>query len=152
MSLLSFVTHLYILLYPFLLQIFWSCHIVCTAVFRVIIIICHTFVYTSVPQNMCNKNGTEVYTNVWQIILMTRNTAHKLYDNSRICVTRIGTEVYTNVWQMIIMTRNTAVQTIWQLQNMCNKNGYRGIYKCVTDENNDTKYSRTNYMTTPEYV
>jgi hypothetical protein len=48
-SLLSSVTHLYILLYPFLLQIFWSCHIVCTAVFRVIIISCHTFVYTSVP-------------------------------------------------------------------------------------------------------
>ena len=35
---------------------------------------------------------------------------------------------------------------------MCNKNGYRGIYKCVTDDNKDTKYSRTNYMTTPEYV
>ena len=27
---------------------------------------------------------------------------------------------------------------------MCNKNGYRGIYKCMTDDNNDTKYSRTN--------
>ena len=49
MSLLSSVTHLYIPLYPFLLHIFWRCHIVCTAVFRVIIIICHTFVYTSVP-------------------------------------------------------------------------------------------------------
>ena len=35
---------------------------------------------------------------------------------------------------------------------MCNKNGYRGIYKCMTDDNNDTKYSRTNNMTTPEYV
>ena len=34
---------------------------------------------------------------------------------------------------------------------MCNKNGYRGIYKCETDDNNDTKYS-TNNMTTPEYV
>jgi hypothetical protein len=64
----------------------------------------------------------------------------------------MGTEVYINVWQMIIMTRNTAVQTIWQLQNMCNKNGCRGIYKCMTADNNDTKYSRTNYMTTPEYV
>ena len=62
--------------------------------------------------------GTEVYTNVWQMIIMTRNTAYKLYDNSRICVTRMGTEVYTNVWH----------------------------------DNNDTKYSRTNYMTTPEYV
>ena len=49
MSLLSSVIHLYIPLYPFLLHIFWSCHIVCTAVFRVIIISCHTFVYTSVP-------------------------------------------------------------------------------------------------------
>ena len=35
---------------------------------------------------------------------------------------------------------------------MCNKNGYRGIYKCMTDDNKDTKYSRTNYITTPEYV
>ena len=35
---------------------------------------------------------------------------------------------------------------------MHSKNGYRGIYKCVTDDNNDTKYSRTNYMTSPEYV
>jgi hypothetical protein len=85
--------------------------------------------------------GTEAYTNVWQMIIMTRNTACTLYDNSRICVTRMGTEVYTNVWQMIIMTRNTAVQTIWQLQNMCSKNGYTGIYKCMTDDNNDTKYS-----------
>ena len=33
---------------------------------------------------------------------------------------------------------------------MCNKNGYRGIYKCMTDDNNDTKYRH--YMTTPEYV
>ena len=24
---------------------------------------------------------------------------------------------------------------------MCNKNGYRGIYKCITDDNNDAKYS-----------
>ena len=53
----------------------------------------------------------------------------------------MGAEVYTSVWQMIIMKRNTAVQTIWQIQNMCNKNGYRGIYKCMTDYNNDTKYS-----------
>ena len=45
-----------------------------------------------------------------------------------------------------------SVETISQLQNMCNKNGYRGIYKCKTDDNNDTKYSSTNYMTTPEYV
>jgi hypothetical protein len=44
----------------------------------------------------------------------------------------MGTEVYTNVWQMIIMTRNTAAQTIWQLQNICNRNGYRSIYKCMT--------------------
>ena len=35
---------------------------------------------------------------------------------------------------------------------MCNKNGYRSIYKCMTDDNNDTKYSRTNYLTNPEYV
>ena len=35
---------------------------------------------------------------------------------------------------------------------MCNKNGYRGIYKCMTDDNNDTKYSCTNYMTTAEYL
>ena len=35
---------------------------------------------------------------------------------------------------------------------MCNRNGYRSIYKCVTDDNNDTKYSRTSNMTTPEYV
>ena len=34
---------------------------------------------------------------------------------------------------------------------MCKKNGYRSIYKCMTDDNNDAKYSRTNYMTTPEY-
>ena len=29
---------------------------------------------------------------------------------------------------------------------MCNKNGYRSIYKCMTDDNNDiimTKYSRS---------
>ena len=35
---------------------------------------------------------------------------------------------------------------------MCNKNGYKGIYICVTNDNNDRKYSRTNYMTTPEYL
>jgi hypothetical protein len=85
--------------------------------------------------------GTEAYTNVWQMIIMTRNTAYKLYDNSGIFVTRMGTEVYANVWQMIIMTRNTAVQTIWQLQNICNRNGYRSIYKCMIDGNNDAKYS-----------
>ena len=33
---------------------------------------------------------------------------------------------------------------------MCNKNGYRGIYKCMTADNNDTK--STNNMTTPEYL
>ena len=48
-SLLSSVIHLYIPLYLFLLHIFWSCHRVCTTVFRVIIIICHTFVNTSIP-------------------------------------------------------------------------------------------------------
>jgi hypothetical protein len=53
-SLLSSVIHLYIPLYPFLLHIFWSCHIVCTAVFRVIIIICHTCLYTSVPIPVTN--------------------------------------------------------------------------------------------------
>jgi hypothetical protein len=42
--------------------------------------------------------GTEVYTNVWKMIIMTRNTAYKLNDNSRIFVTGMGTEVYTNVW------------------------------------------------------
>jgi hypothetical protein len=64
--------------------------------------------------------GTEVCTNVWQMIIMTRNTAYRLYDNSRIFVTGMGREVYANVWQMIIMTRNTAIQTLWQLQNISN--------------------------------
>ena len=31
------------------------------------------------------------------MIIMTQNTAYKLYDNSRIFVTGVGTEVYTNV-------------------------------------------------------
>ena len=35
---------------------------------------------------------------------------------------------------------------------MCKKNGYRGIYKCMIDDNNDTKYSHKNSMTTPEYL
>ena len=35
---------------------------------------------------------------------------------------------------------------------MGNKNGYRGIYKCMIDDNNDTKYSYKNSMTTPEYL
>jgi hypothetical protein len=54
------------------------------------------------------------------MIIMTRTTAYRLYDNTRIFVTGMGREVYANVWQMIIMTRNTAIQTLWQLQNISN--------------------------------
>jgi hypothetical protein len=72
-----------------LLHIFWSCHIVCTAVFRVIIIIYHAFVYTSVPTPI---------TNILEL-------SYSLYG--------------------------------------C---------KCMTDDNNDTKYNVHTYMTTPEYV
>ena len=44
---------------------------------------------------MCNKNG---YRGIYKCMTDDNNdTAYKLYDNSRICVTRMGTEVYTNV-------------------------------------------------------
>jgi hypothetical protein len=80
-SLLSSVIHLYIPLYPFLLQIFWSCHIVCTAVFGVIIIICHTFVYASVP------------------ILATHilELSYSLYAVFRVIIIICHTFVYTSV-------------------------------------------------------
>ena len=81
MSLLSSVTHLYIPLYPFLLHIFWSCHIVCTAVFRVIIIICHTFVYTSVPIPV---------TNILEL-------SYSLYAIFRVIIIICHTFVYTSV-------------------------------------------------------
>ena len=46
---------------------------------------------------MCNKNG---YRGIYKCMTddnNDRNTAYKLYDNSRIFVTGMGTEVYTNV-------------------------------------------------------
>jgi hypothetical protein len=80
-SLLSSVIHLHILLYPFLLHIFWSCHIVCTAVFRVIIISCHTFVYTSVPILVTH-------------ILELSYSVHAVF---RVIITIYHTFVYTSV-------------------------------------------------------
>ena len=114
MSLLSSVTHLYIPLYPFLLHIFWSCHIVCTAVFRVIIIIYHTFVYTSAPTPVTNIlelsyslyavfcviiiiYHTFVYTSVPTPVTNILELSYSLYAVFRVIIINCHTFVYTSV-------------------------------------------------------